>query len=155
MIVAFTGHRPDKVGGYNLPNPTYIHICREIEKALKELNPDKAISGMALGVDSYAASVCIRLNIPFIAAIPFKGQEKAWPQKSQRAYHLLLSKSCEQVIVCEGEYAPFKMQVRNQWMVDHCDVLIAIWDGTPGGTANCINYAKAKNKQIIFINPAP
>lgn len=157
MIVAFSGHRPDKLPdkktGYTLPNPTYIHVCQEIEKHLLELKPEKAISGMALGVDQYAASVCVKLNIPFIAAVPFAGQEKAWPEKSQRAFNLLLKKACEVVIVCEGEYAAYKMQVRNQWMVDHCDVLIAVWDGTSGGTANCINYAKSKNKQIIFINP--
>lgn len=157
MIVSFTGHRPDKLPdkktGYNLPNPTYIHVCQEIEKYLLELKPDKAISGMALGVDQYAASVCIKLGIPFIAAIPFKGQEKAWPEKSQKIFNLLLKKACDIAIVCEGEYAAYKMQVRNQWMVDMCDILIAVWDGSQGGTANCINYAKSKNKQIIFINP--
>ena len=47
MIVAFTGHRPQKLGGYKLPNPTYIKVCQEIESTLKELKPEKVISGMA------------------------------------------------------------------------------------------------------------
>lgn len=39
------------------------------------------------------------------------------------------------------------------WMVDNCDLLIAVHDGSPGGTANCVNYANQKNKKIININP--
>jgi uncharacterized phage-like protein YoqJ len=155
MIVAFTGHRPDKLGGYKLPNPTYIHVCQQIDKTLQELKPEKIISGMALGVDQWAANVAHRLSIPFVAAVPFEGQEKAWPESSQKTYHQLMKLAVERVVVSPGGYAAFKMQVRNQWMVDNCDKLIAIWDGTPGGTGNCVEYAKSKNREIVFINPHP
>jgi uncharacterized phage-like protein YoqJ len=153
MIVSFTAHRPNKLGGYKLPNPIYIHVCQQIEKTLKRLNPEKIISGMALGGDMWAANIAIKLNIPFIAAIPFVGQEKAWPASSQKTYHKLLSKAAEKVIVCEGGYAAYKMQIRNEWMVNNSDILIGIWDGTNGGTGNCISYAKSINKEIIYINP--
>lgn len=154
MIVAFTGHRPNKLGGYNLPNQTYIYVCQQIEKTLKELNPEKIISGMALGVDQWATSIAIKLGIPFIAAIPFIGQERVWPESSKRTYHLLLKKASEQVIVSEGEYTAHKLQIRNEWMVDRCNKLIAIWNGTNGGTGNCVNYAKSINKDIIVIDPS-
>jgi len=153
MIVAFTGHRPNKLGGYKLPNPTYLHVCQQIDKTLRELKPDKVISGMALGVDSWAANIAHKLGIPFIAAIPFEGQEKAWPQASQNTYHVLLKLASEIVIVCPGGYAVNKMQTRNVWMTDRCDKLIAIWDGTSGGTGNCVEYAKSIGKEIIRINP--
>lgn len=153
MIVAFTGHRPDKLGGYKLPNPTYIKICQALDKTLSELKPDKAISGMALGIDQWAANICIKLNIPFIAAIPFVGQEGKWPESSQKTYHALLSKAAEKVIVCDGSYEIQKMQIRNEWMVNRCDLLIGVWDGTKGGTGNCIEYAKSVNKDILRIDP--
>lgn len=73
MIVSFTGHRPDKLGGYKLPNPTYLKVCRDINWLLKELNPEKIISGMALGVDQWAAHIAYKLGTPFVAAIPFEG----------------------------------------------------------------------------------
>ena len=38
-------------------------------------------------------------------------------------------------------------------MVDNSDIIIAVWDGTKGGTYNCVQYAKKKNKEIIQINP--
>ena len=155
-IIACTGHRPDKLGGYNLPNPTYIYVCQQIEKVLKELQPEKCISGMALGADSYFANVCVKLGIPFIAAIPFIGQENAWPAASQKTYHALLSKAAEKVIVCEGGYAAAKMQTRNEWMANKCDKLLAIYNGdTSGGTYNCIQYAKSIDKEIIYIDPKP
>lgn len=153
MIVAFTGHRPDKLGGYKLPNPTYIKVCKEIDKLLRELKPEKVITGMALGVDQWAAMVAHKLGIPFLAAIPFEKQELKWPEESQKTWRLLRKLASEEVIVSPGGYSADKMQIRNQWMVDHCDKLIAIWDGTSGGTENCINYAKSIEKEIIFIDP--
>jgi len=153
MIVAFTGHRPDKLGGYKLPNPTYIKVCQEIEKALTELKPEKVISGMALGVDQWAAYIAVKMKIPFVAAIPFEKQESKWPLQSQETYHKLVKLASEQVIVSPGGYSAEKMQIRNKWMVDHCDKLIAIWDGTSGGTGNCVTYAKSVGKDIYLINP--
>ena len=79
MIVSFTGHRPAKLGcGYETPNPTYTHICSEIRKILIKLKPEKAISGMALGVDQWAAQICVDLKIPWIAAVPFEEQDLIW-----------------------------------------------------------------------------
>jgi uncharacterized phage-like protein YoqJ len=153
MIIAFTGHRPDKLGGYKIPNPTYIRVCKKIDAKLRELKPDRVISGMALGIDQWAAFIAIKLNIPFTAAVPFENQDNAWPFHSQYIYRMLLRFAIEKVVVSPGGYSAAKMQIRNQWMVDHCDILIAIWDGTAGGTANCINYAKSIGKQIIFIDP--
>jgi uncharacterized phage-like protein YoqJ len=153
MIVSFTGHRPNKLGGYQIPNPIYTYIIQELNNILLKLKPEKAISGMALGWDQWAAQTCIDLQIPFIAAIPFVGQEKIWPQTSKDIYNALLQKAVEQVIVCEGGYAAWKMQKRNEWMVDRSNIVIACFDGTNGGTANCIRYAKEKNKELIIINP--
>lgn len=152
-IIAFSGHRPDKLGGYRLPNPTYIHICQEIEKTLTELRPYMVITGMALGVDQWAANVARKMKIPYIAAIPFEGQECKWPKRSQRTYRALRKLAMGETIVCPGDYSAEKMQLRNQWMVDNADALIAIWDGSRGGTKNCIEYAKSQNKQIYYIDP--
>lgn len=153
MIVAFTGHRPNKLGGYIVPNPTYDLVRARIIHELLEVEASHIISGMALGVDQWAAEIAVAAGIPFTAAIPFRGQEDAWPTSSQKAYAALLKKAHDVVIVSEGGYSPHKMQLRNEWMVDHCDKLIAVWDGTPGGTANCVSYAMSKDKEIIRINP--
>lgn len=154
MIVAFTGHRPDKLGGYYIPNKTFNYITDELIRVLGELQPEKAISGMALGWDQWAAAICLKLQIPFVAAVPFLGQEKVWPQSSKDTYHSLLKQAIETAIVCEGGYAGWKMQKRNEWMVDRCDKLIACYNGDlSGGTYNCVKYAQEKGKEIITIDP--
>lgn len=153
MIVSFTGHRPAKLGGYSLPNPIHKYITGELRRVLTELKPERAISGMALGVDQWAAEICIELAIPFIAAIPFKGQENYWPAESRERYYKLLAAAEATEVVNRGGYASWKMQTRNVWMVDHSDLVIAVFDGTPGGTKNCYDYADGIGKKIIRINP--
>tara|TARA_R110000868_G_scaffold75946_3_gene218803 strand:+ start:16392 stop:16859 length:468 start_codon:yes stop_codon:yes gene_type:complete len=153
MIISFTGHRLDKIG-IKIPSETYYKIYKSIEDKLKELKPSKTISGMALGVDQISAIISYRLNIPFIAAIPFKGQENLWNDKEKITYNKLLKLSCEQVVVNTGAYSASHYQTRNEWMVDNSDLLIAIFNGSKSGTANCVNYAKSKNKQSIIINPS-
>lgn len=153
--ISFTGYRPSKIGGYALPNPTYIKICQETEKLLLELKPDAAYNGAAQGFDQYSANVCIKLGIPIIFCIPFIGQELAWPEQGQRIYHKLLSKAAEVMVVSEGGYAAYKMQIRNQYLVDNCDILIACIQPTEtnGGTYNCVKYAESIGRKIIRINP--
>lgn len=153
MIVSVTGHRPDKLGSYKIPNPIFNRICWAAQKHLLKLNPEVVYTGVALGFDTWIAEICIKNNIPFIAAVPFKGQEKMWPKMAQEQYHYLLSKAKEVVIVSEGEYSAKKMQIRNCFMVDRANVVLACFDGTSGGTKNCVDYAKNLNKEIIIINP--
>ena len=45
------------------------------------------------------------------------------------------------------------MQKRNEYMVDKCDILLAVWDGSAGGTNNCVKYARKLDKEIIIIDP--
>ena len=45
------------------------------------------------------------------------------------------------------------MQKRNEYMVDLADRVIAVWDGSKGGTANCVKYAEKVGKEIIRIEP--
>jgi uncharacterized phage-like protein YoqJ len=156
MKIAITGHRPHKLGNdYDLTSPLINNIKLEIIHNLERYPLDSLtlISGMALGIDTLFALIAIELELNLIAAIPFKGQESKWPFGSRLKYNYILSyEKCEKIIVSGGGYHPSKMQKRNEWMVDNCDVLIAVWDGTAGGTANCVEYAKDK-KQIIRINP--
>jgi uncharacterized phage-like protein YoqJ len=152
MIIGVTGHRPDKLGGYR-PNETQMKVRQAITAKLVELKPEKLVTGMALGVDQWAAEACIFLGIPFIAAVPFEGQHLAWPAESQQRWLDLIAKAAEVVHVCSPGYAVWKMQTRNKWIVDHCDLLLGVWDGTPGGTKNCLDYADKKGRQRVVIDP--
>lgn len=151
--LAVTGHRPDKLGGYN-NEESHKAIRRHMRDFLKEA-PDGElflISGGALGIDQFWMEVGIHMDLPVIAALPFEGYDAKWPVASRRIYKKLLDKCYEVVYVCEPGYEAHKLQTRNEWMVDNCDVLTAYWNGTPGGTSNCVDYAVKVGRQINIFN---
>lgn len=149
MIVAGTGHRPLKLGGYS--RSLFERLVVVAEEALEpNLHHGLVvISGMALGWDQALAQAALNLKLPLVAAVPFKGQELAWPQASQEAYHKLLDQASSVVYVSDPGYAPWKMQRRNEWMVDQAGVVLAMWNGSAGGTANCIRYAEAQGVPVV------
>ena len=118
------------------------------------LSIHKVISGMALGFDQLLLEEALAQNIKAVAAVPCLNQEQIWPQESQKRYHELINHPLvEKKIVTQTGYTSKVMQVRNIWMVDNCDVLLAVWDGSSGGTANCVRYAESQKKSIIRIDP--
>lgn len=152
-IYAGTGHRPEELGGYGedaSEKLTDFAIC-----ILPLWQPSKLISGVALGWDQALARACSLLGKPWIAAVPFEGQESIWPETAQIAYRELLSKASEIVIVCEGGYAPWKMEKRNEWMVDRAvSGMLALWNGVQtGGTYNCIKYARKVGRPVHNLWP--
>lgn len=152
MIIAGTGHRPDKLGGYGEPSWTKIFKLAYEFLEKNEHNIDLVISGGAIGWDSALALASYELDIKYILAVPFVGQEKMWPKEglySQDFYNDLKSNAYKVEIICPGGYASWKMQRRNEWMVNNADLILALWNGSSGGTANCIKYAESKNKKII------
>lgn len=137
--VAGTGHRPQKLGGYS--DEVLAKLTRLAQHVIDDLEATHIITGMALGWDTALALAAVSRKVPFTAAIPFAGQEGRWPEASQRRYHALLDVADEVVVVCDGGFASWKMMERNRWMVQHCDLLAALWDGSNSGTSNCVRYA--------------
>lgn len=155
MILGITGHR--SIGGFSYPNPSYEKVYKEIKSFYQTNSPEKVISGMAIGADSIATIIAIRESIPVIAAVPFLGQERLWSPKQQKIYHSLLNRCHEVIIVSEGEYSHDKMQIRNRWIVDNSNEMLAIkrTSQVSGGTFNCCCYAIKQKKKITYIDPTP
>jgi len=163
----FTGHR--KIGNayFNPQSPTqqWYDLMQYLDASLQVLvqrEPDpvfRFISGMAIGVDQLAAS-CVRAimvgrpHVQFIAAIPFPSQPSNWPASSQQFYHELLESATNTFVLSEDPYAPHKMHVRDRWMVDNSDFVIAIWDGRKqGGTFYTLSYALDTDTPVLWIHP--
>lgn len=160
MKVSVTGHRPDKLGReYNYKGPITNFLVRTLEHYIETHDITDWYQGMAIGFDQISALVAIRKKLRLHAAIPFEGQESMWPQSSQQLYHKILSKiEKEDIHILFGKgYTGWKMQKRNEWMVnqltDPNDELIGCWNGTNGGTKNCLNYAVLKGLNPLIINP--
>ena len=151
MIIAGTGHRPDKLGGYD-PH-TIRKVLTFAEATLRHYQPSTVITGMAQGWDMALAQASINLNIPFHAYVPFIGQEQVWPSAT-RLYYKALLQHAQHVIVCSpGGYTKQAMQIRNQRMIDECELLLALWNGSSGGTSNAIAYAIFTGKMYVNLWP--
>lgn len=155
MIIAATGHRPKDMGAsYDMQDDVSEYIAERFSKIFDEYKPEFFISGLALGVDTISCLTALLKGIKVIAAIPFEGQESMWPAESQKLYNKILKhKLVRAYYVCEPGYEIWKMQVRNQFMVDNCDLLVGCWQGTKGGTSNCLDYARKVGKQTIIFHP--
>ena len=62
MKICVTGHRPNKLYGYNLSDPRWQKLKEQFKQILKENNCDEAITGMALGVDTVFALAALELK---------------------------------------------------------------------------------------------
>ena len=169
LRIAITGYRPAKLPakyGYDITNQAYRELADAIRDTILRLaqkyriNRFVCISGMALGTDQLFVQVAHQLkqdpaleNVHITAAIPCYGQETKGPVPSRELYHHILSLCDETVHVTQRSFTPTCMELRNQWMVDRCDILLAVYDGKSGGTANCIRYAKKQGKMIYYIDP--
>lgn len=153
--VATTAHRPHKLNNeYDHIGPCSEYVRKEYRKKLISSKATIAITGMAIGGDTLFALEALDLGLKVWAAIPFDGQEKKWPRKSQDLYNKILSNPLvTSFYISEPGYANYKFQVRNEWMVDECDLLVAVYDGTTGGTHNTVKYAEKVGKPLEFINP--
>lgn len=166
---AATGHRPSKVGNaYELNHPKALEIISLLKEKLKELTIDKhgdiqydeieCISGMALGMDMYFAEAILELKKEYpqfklIAAVPCTGHSLNWPKSSQFTHQRICDAADEYVLVTNAPFKPYLMQVRNEYMVNRADRIISLWDGTSGGTGNCVKYALKQNKPILNLHP--
>lgn len=147
MIIAVTGHRPDKLGGYT--EVAQDRVYRLARDTLKLLHPDEVITGMAIGWDQAIAQACIDLHIPYHAYVPFDGQEDTWPQMSRVKYWELRHKAATVKVLCAPGFARWKMTARNKAMVNAADSVLALWSGDfNSGTANCVFYAQRQKKRV-------
>ncbi|MGI5906723.1 MAG: SLOG family protein [Candidatus Pararuminococcus gallinarum] len=149
----FTGHRPEK-----LQAPESV-VVAALEKEIRQAIADGFnvfITGMARGVDIWAAEIVLRLRdageaIRLICACPYQGFERGWKQSWQNRYNAILSAADLVRYICPG-YSRSCFQRRNEWMVDHATRVIAVWNGQPSGTKNTIDYAKVQCCQVTRIS---
>lgn len=148
----FTGHRPQK-----LTRPVddiKIDLENEIIASIQE-GYTTFITGMACGTDIWAGRIVVRLkdrfpDIRLIAAIPFPEFSDKWEPEWQDRCQLLLSQADLVKTICP-DYRETAYMERNAWLVDHSAKLIAVYDGSPGGTRNTIRYARKNGIPVRYL----
>lgn len=159
----FTGHRPNALPfKYNENDPRCIELKRQlrfhITRLVTENNVKRFITGMAMGVDIFAAEEVLKAKqifhqIELVCAIPCPNQTDGWNSAWKQRYQNIID-NCTESVVLSREYNRACMHIRNRYMVDNAKYLIAVFGGGGGGTASTIRYANKKEREITVIDPS-
>ena len=160
ITCCFTGHRPMHLPwGSNEGDARCQALLQELSARLTgiyEAGYRRFLCVMALGCDTFFAEAVLALrderpDVRLEAAIPCEGQSDRWNAAQKARYDALLRR-CDAVTVLQKSYTPDCMQRRNRYMVDRSSLLLACYNGSPGGTRNTLLYAMREQVKVITID---
>lgn len=171
--VGFTGHRPNKLGGYDLSDPRYAVLQSDlehyIERNLSVFNTVVGHSGLALGGDTIWSKAILSMKkkfpgrVLFHAEIPMMEQPEAWFKQSDIDFwHEQVNRADSKTVygslqgLSDAErkrMASVYLNKRNVGMINHSDVMLALYDGTKGGTGNAVRDANQLNVPVHIVHP--
>lgn len=158
----FTGHRQEKLPWRDDENDERcLRLKSCIADAVKTAYRSGVrhyICGMATGCDMYFCEEVIALrgergDVTIEAAIPWDGQSSAWPAALRRR-HSRLVEDCDYITVVQHEFSPDCFMKRNRYMVDNSSIIIAAYNGRPGGTMSTMLYAIRQGLELVEISIA-
>ncbi|MCI8913985.1 MAG: DUF1273 domain-containing protein [Lawsonibacter sp.] len=165
---AITGHRPSRFKWkYNENNSGCKRLKRRLKEQLVQLY-DRGVRhfyiGGALGTDLWSGEILMELKeqpeysgIELILVLPFMGHDNNWDKASRHRLSVLRQHSAEVIVAGTAENPPVtNYRLRNQYMVDHADCLLAVYDNNRNlrsGTMQTVNYARRKKLPITLIHP--
>lgn len=173
LHIALTGHRPNKLAGYDIEQPPYKQLQADLESfiGIQLEKYDKVVchSGLALGADTIWSKAILSMRdthpgrVKFHAEVPMLSQPSVWfNERDINFWHEQMDLADEQTIYGhleglskeERKYKAIKLlDERNKGMINHSDMLLAVWDGSKGGTYNAVTYAKKQGVKTYIIKP--
>ena len=113
---------------------------------------DTFFCGMAEGFDLLALQCLADLKQKYRfyieACVPYEGQEGGYSPENKRLYRSLIS-WCDREVVFFTSYRNGCYLVRDRYMVDCADVVLAYCTKDTGGTAYTVKYAAEKKTPVI------
>lgn len=161
--IALTGHRPQRLAGYDLSQPFYTLLQRKLSRIIEAgLEKHKHLtlhSGMALGADTVWSLAILEARdlhpaaVRFVAEVPSPEQAGRWRVADRKLWEAHVA-AADEVNYYAEKYHVSCLWKRNNGMVAACDLLLAVWDGSEsGGTFGAIEYARKREKQVFVIDP--
>ena len=148
-VCSFTGHRPEKM---KMTEAQVKQVLRQAIEAAVADGFDTFVSGMAPGVDMWAAEIVLELKgkghpLTLFAAVPYErfGQSKLHGMTER--YQAVIE-GCDRVEYISQYYHKGVFRLRDEYLVDHCQMLIAVFNGSEGGTKYTMDYAYKKGVPV-------
>jgi len=157
IALAVTGHRYIKQTALNTPS---LLSAIETIKYNFPVDDYQIHSCLAAGADQILAQLLLdNLHAVLIHVLPLDESEYLRDfncEKSIKDYYSLKSKAKKTVRFVDNSPRPIAYRQANQYMLDNCDLLVAMWDGKPpkgvGGTGEMVGMARDRNIPLIWIH---
>ena len=113
------------------------------------------LCSLAIGADTILTEVALQFGCRLVAVLPFPGYELEFTPTERPRFDALCAQAAEVVKLpsLDSNHASFRQA--GQWIVDHCDLLLAVWDEQSackiGGTAEAVAYANAQGRSLMSI----
>ncbi|WP_049962901.1 SLOG family protein [Ruminococcus sp. HUN007] len=148
--VCFSGHRPEKLPGRGIADRSETLFIKEllrtkIEQSIRE-GYTRFYSGVARGIDLWAALAVLDLrkvypDIKLICVKPVENQGCNFPENDRLLYESVIERA-DSVVCTSAGYSKNCYAVRNRYMVENSDKLIAFVSNYRSGTGQTIGYAR-------------
>jgi hypothetical protein len=156
LTIGITGHRilceTDKITG----------ALDQVMWAIKAAFPSEAytlLSSLAEGADRLAAECALKQGIHLITPLPLPKKDYLTDfvtQESKLAFETLLSQAQTMIELPNLPTRNASYEAAGYYILEHCDVLIAIWDGRSaqgqGGTGDMIVQARQRGLPLAWIH---
>lgn len=160
---AFTGHRPQSLSwGFNETDKNCLKLKELLNEQITKLADSgytDFLSGMALGVDTWAAEIVLNLReknpaLKLHCILPCKTQALKWSVSAQERYNKILEQADSTVYISRNYYTNCILE-RNRFLVANATLLLAVYDERRkrSGTSSTLRYAQKLGRKIIIINP--
>ena len=91
-------------------------------------------------------------GLRLVAVIPFRGQESRFPAVDRERFRRVLA-AADHSVTLSPSYHAGCYAVRNNYLVEHAALLVAWYDGSPGGTHYTVRRALVRGLEFINLHP--
>lgn len=93
-------------------------------------------------------------GLRLVAVIPFRGQESRFPAADRERFRRVLA-AADHSVTLSPSYHAGCYAVRNNYLVEHAALLVAWYDGSPGGTHYTVRRALGRGLEFINLHAHP
>lgn len=150
MRIGFSGHQ-------DLPREAAILLQQRLQSLFFEAKAIVGICSLAEGGDQLFARTVLDREGELEVVVPSRGYETTFDERSRVEYERLLRQATKTTTLEFSSPSEAAYMAAGKYIVEHCDVLVAAWDGKSarglGGTADVVKYAKNLGLNVIVIWP--
>lgn len=148
--IGVTGHR-------SIPREAQAHVLAAMRAVIRGLDGSvEALSSLAVGADQLFADLALAHGAGLVAVIPSGDYEACFADGAELArYRSLKARAVREVRLDYPHSTDEAYYAAGAYIADHCDRLIAVWDGRParglGGTGDIVTYARGLGRPVTVI----